>query len=138
MLTPRIPTDLEILNTIYKLYHKDFVLYDDDENIRNNKVYVPINCQKVADILGVNGDILFGRLYYHLDKKYRYTQEDDSKVYFFAFNEIPDNPQSINFPLMTSVLADFREREEKFWTTAIIAILAVIISCISLFYSTTS
>lgn len=132
MLTPRIPTDLDILNTIYKLYHADFVLYDDDKNIRNNKIYVPIDCHKIANILGVNGDIVFGRLYYHLEKKYHYKQRDGSEVFFFAYNEISGNPKSINFPLMTSVLASLREKEEKFWISIAIAVLALIGSSASL------
>ena len=132
---PKVPTDLKILETIYNLYHEEFVLYDEDEKIRETKIYVPIDCHKVADKLKVNGDIVFGRLYYHLDKKYRYRQEDDSKVLFFAFNEIPDSPKSINFPLLTSVLAGLREEKDKFRTTTIIAVVALVLSSISLVLS---
>ena len=133
--TPKVPTDLEILETIYNLYHEDFVLYDQDEKIRETKIYVPINCHKVADKLKVNGDIVFGRLYYHLNKKYRYRQEDDSKVSFFAFNEIPNSPKSINFPLLTSILAGLKEEKDKFRTTTIIAVVALVLSSISLVLS---
>ena len=64
----KVPTDLEILNTIYELHHKDFVLYDQDKEVRETKIMVPINCRDVAEILKVDGYIVFGRLYYHLEK----------------------------------------------------------------------
>ena len=59
MLTTGIPTDLEILNTIYEPQHKDFVLYDQDETVRETKTCVSMGCQKVANRLSVDGDIVF-------------------------------------------------------------------------------
>lgn len=135
MIIPRIPTDLDILNTIYKLYYEDFVSYNRNKDTRKTKIYVPIDCQKVADELKVDGDIVFFRLYSHLEKKYSYRQRDNSLILFFAYNEIPGNPKSINFPLMISVLADLKREEDKFLTTTFIGILVVIVPLISLLYS---
>ena len=136
MLTPRIPTDLEILDTIYKQYYEKYMSYNQNKNDRETKIYVPIDCQKIADYLNVDGDIVFIRLDSHLEKKHGYKRDDDSRVAFFAFRLGKDR-HCVNFPLMVSVLADLREKEGKFWTTAIIAMLAVVISCISLLYSIT-
>lgn len=132
MIPLKIPTDLEILSTIYKLYYKDFVSYNQNKDIRETKMYVPIDCQKIADELKVDGDIVFFRLYSHLEKKYSYRQKDDSLILFFAYNEIPGNPRSINFPLMTSVLADLREEKDKFETMVLATILVAIVPLISI------
>ena len=134
MLTARIPTDLEILNTIYELYHKDFVMYDQDETVRETKIYIPINCQKIADRLKVNGDIVFGRLEYHLEKKYGYKIADEpvpTRVRFFAW-KVGNDRHCVNFPLLVSILAGLRQDRKNFWTSTAIAISALIISLISL------
>ena len=136
MIPLKIPTDLDILNTVYKLYYEDFVSYNQNKDIRQTKIYVPIDCHKIADILNVDGDIIFIRLDSHLEKKYGYKRDDGSKVAFFAF-ALGKDRHCINFPLMASVLADLREKEGRFLTTAVIAMLAVAISFISLLYSIT-
>ena len=130
MLTPRIPSDLEILDAIYKEHHTDFVLYDEDKGIRASKVMVPVNCRKIASTLNVDGDVVFGRLYYHLEEKYGYKQEDGSQVAFFAL-QAGGNRHCINFPLMISVLAGLKEEEDKFWISTMLSILALIISVLS-------
>ena len=136
MLIPRIPTDLDILNAIYHRYYEKYLSYDQNKNDRETKIYVPIDCQKIADDLNVDGDIVFIRLDSHLEKKHGYKRDDGSKVGFFAL-KIGKDCHCINFPFMASVLADLREKEERFFTTAIIAGLAVAISFISLLYSIT-
>ena len=97
---------------------------------------MPIDCQKIADDLNVDGGIVFIRLDSHLEKKHGYKRDDGSKVGFFAL-KIGKDSHSINFPFMASVLADLRGKEGRFLTTAIIAGLAVAISFISLLYSIT-
>ena len=96
-----------------------------------HKVMVHVNCRKVADILGVNGDIVFGRLYYHLEEKYGYKREDDSQVAFFAL-KAGGVPRCINSPLMTSILAGLKQKEEKFWMSLVIAFFALVVSLVSL------
>lgn len=132
----RIPTDLEILNTTYRLYHSTFVAFERDDGTRDSKIYVPIDCKKIASELKVDADIVFGRLYYHLEKQYGYKQADGSNVYFFAL-KVGNDPKCINFPLMTSVLASLRQERKKFWIGTAIAVLALIISAVSLTVSIT-
>lgn len=126
----KIPTDRQILETIYNLYHESYKTFTADS--RSTKIYMPIDCQLVADKLGVDGDIVFGRLYYHLEKKYGYKQEDNSKVHLFAMY-IGGDKHCINFPLMTSVLASLQEAKKEFWTPTIIAGVALVIAIIALF-----
>ncbi|MGL4713256.1 MAG: hypothetical protein ACRCWP_12090, partial [Shewanella sp.] len=102
-LRMRSPTDLEVLERIYSKYYQDFTEYEDDENIRASKIYVPISCDEIAKKLKVDGDIVFGRLYYHMEKKYGYKQSDGSNVHFFAFR-VGKESHCVNFPLLSSVL----------------------------------
>lgn len=76
--------DRIILNEFYKQYHDEFINYDENASSRDNKIYVPVDCTLIAKKLGLDPEILFGRLYYHLDRKYGYNQDDGSKVNLFA------------------------------------------------------
>ncbi|MFG0450899.1 hypothetical protein [Shewanella sp. YQ_9] len=129
----KIPTDLEILNTIYRLYYSDFVAFDDDddERTRDSKVYVPIDCVRIANELKVDRDIVFGRLYSHLNNLYSYEQ-GNIKLFTSVHGE---NLRCIHFPLMSSVLASLRQERGKFLISTLIASLALIISLISLVFS---
>lgn len=126
------PSDLKVLRTIYKTYYKSFRKFTlGGENDRNNKVYVPIDCKLIADKLKTDGDIVFGRLYYHLEPKYGYTNSDGSKVAFFSLKVGPDD-KCVNFPLLSSVLAGLEEENNKFiWATAL-STLAIVISVAAL------
>ena len=140
MIIPsKVPTNLEILNTIYELYHEEFLSYNKDKDIkdkdiRDTKIYVPIDCQKVADILRVDGDIVFIRLYSYLERKHGYKQDDGSKVGFFAL-KIGEDRHCVNFPLMVAVLADLSEAESKFLTTVAIGILVAVVPLVSFLHS---
>ncbi|EPW4410215.1 hypothetical protein ACWLOZ_004323 [Vibrio parahaemolyticus] len=133
----KVPTDLEILQTIYDKYYEDFCKYDEEESIRNAKIYVPIDCQMIAKELGVNGDIIFGRLYYHLANKFKYTDHGKTSngkevtVRLFEF-DVDGDPKCVNFPFMASVLADLRVEDSRFRWTLYASIAALVISCVSL------
>lgn len=132
----RVPTDLEILSTVYRIYHSDFVSFERGEGARTSKIYVPIDCKKVAQELKVDSDIVFGRLYYHFEKQYGYKQDDGSNVHFFAL-KVGNDPKCVNFPLMTSVLADLHYENRKFRIGTAIAVLALVVSISSFAISVT-
>ncbi|MCS2609287.1 hypothetical protein [Halomonas dongshanensis] len=132
----KIPTDLEILNTIYRMYYSDFSAFERGDGSRASKIYVPIDCKEIAGRLKVDPDIVFGRLYYHLEKRYGYKKDDGSNVHFFAF-KVGSDSKCVNFPLMTSVLAGLRQEKRKFWIGTAIAVLALIVSTVSLTVSVT-
>jgi hypothetical protein len=127
----KLPTDLEILDFIYTHYFDDFCRYDLDENIRANKLYVPIDCHLIADAFGTNGDIIFGRLYYYLAHKYKYKSSDKTTVSIFEF-EVGDEPKCVNFPFLASVLADLKLQDKRFKYTLRASVSAVIISLVAL------
>lgn len=131
MTVPEIPTDLKILDAIYELHHEDFVSFMSDETRRDSKIYVPIDCKKIAGRLKVDGDIVFGRLYYHLEKKYGYRRDDGTVVHFFD-SRVGNDVHCINFPLMTSVLAGLRQERKNFWISTATALAALFFSLLSL------
>jgi hypothetical protein len=79
----RIPTDREILEIIYKQYYETFASFSKESPNRETKICVPVDLEKIAVGLGVDSDIVFGRLYYHLDQKHGYKREDGTSVHFF-------------------------------------------------------
>ena len=136
-ITMRIlPTDLQILNTIYNQYYDKFISFSKNDSDRSSKILIPIDITLIAKKLKVDVDIIFGRLYYHLEKKYRYSCSDDGSkvVAFFALKAGTDS-NCINFPYMASVLANLREREKKYSIATKIAILSLCIAGLSLIVS---
>jgi hypothetical protein len=126
----KTPTDLELLNVIYEKYYDQFARYSNESADRESKIYVPIDCTSIADELKVDGDIIFGRLYYDLDNRYGYTKEDGSKVHFFA-PKVGKDRHCVNLPLLASVLAGLRHENKRFKLTTWISVIAIIISAIS-------
>ncbi len=127
----RTPTDLELLNAIHERYYDDYAGLSEEERL---KIYFPIDCAAIAKRLRVDNNIVFGRLYYHLQHKYGYTQDDGSKVAFFT-RKAGEHKDCVNFPLLASVLAALRSENRKFNITTVIAVFALIISSLALVFS---
>jgi len=124
------PTDLQILEDIYSRYYTIFATYSKDIPNRTTKVYVPINIKELAEHFGIDGDIVFGRLYYHLEQKYGFTQDDNSKVHFFTLKAGGDT-HAVQFPLLAAVIADLREARKKHLMATWLSVAALIVSAIS-------
>lgn len=128
----RVPTDLEILEIIYDTYYKEFSSYNTGEkNTRQSKVYLPIDCKLIAKKLKVDNDIVFGRLYNHLNKLHGYRNDDGSSVNFFSL-KVGNDIKCIHFPLLASVLAGLQEENRKFNFTVWTSIFAFGISLCAL------
>jgi hypothetical protein len=123
------PTDRKILKKIHDRYLKEFGAFDQGalEPPRSSKVYVPIDCAAIASELKVDPDIVFGRLYYHLNKKYGYTQDDNSKVFLFSMQAGSDR-HVVNFPLLSAVLAELHESWFRFTAPLLLSSAAFVIS----------
>ena len=124
----RLPTDLKILNHIYDGYYETFVK---DKTSRSSNNYIPIDIDRLAKDLGVDADMIFGRLYYHLDKKHRYKQDDGAEVHLFAF-KVGDEKHCVHFPYLGAVLAGLRTESRKVLTATWIAIISLIVAVVSL------
>lgn len=126
----KIPTDLEILSEIYNRYHDSFRAYAKEEPDRIARIRVPIDIGKVAKACGVEEDMIFGRLYYHFNKKYSYRDENGVRITFFS--SLKFEGISVNFPLVASILADLKSEQVKFRTTITLSASALAISLIAL------
>jgi len=104
--------DRQILEDIYEHYEGAFRTFPPGS--RQSKIYVPIDIQSIADRLGADGNSIYGRLYYHLDAKYRYKQNDGTSVHLFTL-KAGDDPNCVHFPFLEAVLASLRFEERKFW-----------------------
>ncbi|HIF9057028.1 TPA: hypothetical protein ACX6MG_001027 [Photobacterium damselae] len=132
MKTRKTPTDLELLNYIYNYYYESYAKWEKEEDKeRQSKIYVPIDCQLIAKHFDIDRDVVFGRLYYHLEKKYGYKQDDGSNVHFFAF-KVGNENKCIHFPYLASVLADLRMEHKRFKWTVFLSSMAIILSAISI------
>jgi hypothetical protein len=127
----KVPTDYEILNAIYDRYYKTFAGFSADAPERAAKVYVPLDIRDIAAGLGVDADTVFGRLYYHLEQKYGYKNDDGSRVHFFALG-IGDDRHCVNFPLLGAVLAGLREERGKALWAIWLAAVSLLISIASI------
>ncbi|EIU7005240.1 hypothetical protein L5163_004633 [Vibrio parahaemolyticus] len=127
------PTDLKLLKLIFKLYYDDFA--DFEVGKRTTKNFVPIDVAMIARKLGVDEDIVFGRLYYHLNEKYGYEKADGKSVSVFCRNLGGDGKHSINFPLMSSILANLEDDALRYRNTIAIALGSLFISGVAIFVS---
>ena len=128
----KVPTDLEILSKIYDMYYEEFSNFTrGEENGRQTKIYLPINCAAIASELGVDADIVFGRLYYHLNNQYGYRKNDGSNVPFFELM-VGSDSKCVNFPLLASVLAGLQDENRKFTNNFWISVVAIVVSAVAL------
>ena len=130
----KIPTDLKVLRVIYNRYYDDFQAYPNEKKDRSSKTYVPIDIEEIAKHLDVDADIVFGRLYYHLNEKFSYKRDDGSKVEFFALRA-GDDHHCVNFPYLALILADLQDQNRRYLMTTVIAGLSLVIAVISILIS---
>lgn len=133
MSVPRPPTDREILQKIHDRYIDQFGQFEcgNPENERSSKIYVPIDCSAIARELRVDPDIVFGRLYYHLDKKYGYTQDNGAKVHLFTM-AVGEDLHAVHFPMLSAVLAEVQQSWFRFTAPLVISGVALVVSVVSL------
>ncbi|TVR84353.1 MAG: hypothetical protein EA412_00430 [Chitinophagaceae bacterium] len=126
----KIPTDLEILQAIYSRYNLSYKEHARKEPDRITRVRVPVDIGKIAQDCGVEEDMIFGRLYYHFNKKYSYFDEDGNRVTFFS--SLKFEGLSVNFPLVLSILADLDFESRKFKLAITFSTVALVISVFAL------
>lgn len=96
-----------------------------------NDPYMPIKIPEVAERLGCSAEMLFGRLYYHLDAKNRYTQDNGTQVHLFSL-KVGDQMHCVNFPYLAAVLAEQdAEHKRQLWSLGV-SITALVLSVASI------
>jgi hypothetical protein len=129
----KMPTDFEILSRIYETKYAEFCAFSRDQRNRSSKIYVPIEIDVIARELDVDSDIVFGRLYYHLQKKHAYQQSDGVWVDFFE-PRFGEDQNVINFALLSSVLAGLKEDRDRNRQSLVLSIIAITLSAITSVY----
>ena len=125
----RLPTDREILKCIFDLYESDYPGPKGEDGRGANDPLIPIDLTKVAARLGCGTELIFGRLYYHLDAKYRYKQDNGARVDLFLLRE---QGHAVHFPFLASLLAGFQEEHRKLFWSMVFSVIALILSATSL------
>lgn len=123
-------TDRLLLKEIHDTYYSEFCKYDKTPNSRSSKIYVPIDCEKIAKKFNLEPDIIYGRLYYHLDKKYGYKKDDGSMVHLFA-KKSGEDWHTVHFPMLSAVLAELEQSYFRFTIPLFLSTIAMIISIVS-------
>ena len=125
-------TDRNLLVEIYHRYYQDFTSFEEKEGSkRSSKNYVPIDCEEIGNKFSIDPNIVFGRLYYHLDKKHGYTQDDGSKVHLFAMKVGADS-HAVHFPLLSAVVAELEEAHVRFTLPLAISCIALALSIVTI------
>ncbi len=120
-------TDLKLLKTIQREY-KDAYL---NRGEQKERFYIPIDCKHIAEKMNVDSELVFQRLYTHLEKRYGYKNEDDSRVLFFGLN-VGDKKHCINYPYLCAVLANMKDEKRELRITQALAIISIVISIFAL------
>jgi hypothetical protein len=98
---------------------------------RNDDQGLPVDLRGVAEKLDTKPELLFGRLYYHLDAKHRYQQDGGVWVNLFHLN-VGNKGHSVHFPYLAAILAGHdQEYRKQFWSMAF-STLALVLSVVSL------
>jgi hypothetical protein len=74
-------TDRLLLKKIYDLYFNKFCELQNFEGDVESQIHVEIECEQIAKELGLPTQLVFGRLYYHLEKRHRYQQDNGAWVH---------------------------------------------------------
>lgn len=126
-----IPTDEDLLANIYKTYLKVFSDWSDENKTRVAKIWVPIDIDAMSKKYRCDPDLIFGRLYYHMNEKYGSSTGDGQEVNFFNMR-LANDRHVVNFPLLTSVLANLQDERKRFVISTRLAALSLVVSAISI------
>ena len=75
--------------------------------------------------------MLFGRLYFHLDAKYRYKQDSGAQVHLFSL-QVGSEQNCVNFPYLAALLAEKDEEHRRQLWALWMSIAALILSIASI------
>lgn len=126
-----IPSDFELLKEIYLRYYEQFTSFNRKDRDRQTKTFVPIDIEAIAKHFKTDEEIIFGRLYLHLDRKYGYKNENDTTTPFFSKIGPNQEKNVINFPHLASVIAGLREERNRHNIAIYLSIAAFTVSLLT-------
>jgi hypothetical protein len=117
----RPPTDFDVLRRIYETHLDDFKAR---KGPGTGRAFIQVDIPAIAAHFNVDENLIFGRLYYHLEPKYGEPERDDGKARkaFFSMTPLDGQANVVNFPMLESVLAglwaDRRRDLGALWASA--------------------
>lgn len=133
----KLPSDRKLLQEIYARYPGRFSDYSETNPTRASKVFVPIDIPAIAAHFKTDVDLIFGRLYYHLQEKYGHKRPDGVAVAFFTPVAGQDR-NCVNMPLLAAILAGMQEEHSRHLWALGISIASLIVSVVALTLSLSS
>lgn len=88
---------------------------------------IEIDVKAIAKKLKCDKDILFGYLYYHLDRKHRYSVGVNSFVHLFT-PTVGQLNNAINLPYLAAILASQDQEHSKFIWSLGVSLVALALS----------
>ena len=123
----KLPTDRQVLRCIFEMYESSYPGKASDQGAGENDPYLAIEIAEVAKRLDCKQELLFGRLYYYLDAKHRYKQENGAIVSLFHLN-LQGKRHCVHFPFLASILAGHEEEHKRHSWSLAISIVALVLS----------
>lgn len=126
----KIPSDFNLLAEIYQRYYEQFKSFNRKSPNRESKTFVPIDIEAIAKHFNIDEEIIFGRLYLHLEKRYGYKNDDGSLSPFFT-RVVGKDRNAINFPLLASIIAGMREERNRQNMAMYLSVAAITVSLLT-------
>ncbi|MBU1690731.1 MAG: hypothetical protein KKD65_08330 [Gammaproteobacteria bacterium] len=123
----KLPTDRQVLRCIFEMYESSYPGRTSAESKGENDPYLPIDITEVAKRLDCKPELLFGRLYYYLDARHRYKQDNDAIVSLFQLN-LQGKRHCVHFPFLASILAGHEEEHKRNSWSLAVSIVALVLS----------
>ena len=130
----RLPTDRYLLQCIFDVYAADFPGPKDAGGTGLNDPFVPIDIHAIAKRVDMSPELVFGRLYFHLDHKYRYKHESGAITSLFQL-QVGDKRHAVQFPYLASILAEKNQEFRRFAFSLGLSAVALGVSISSLIVS---
>lgn len=135
MAMTKLRTDRYLLECIYEMYKISYSGPTGEDGRPINDPYVAIDIRALALRMECTPELLFGRLYYHLDQKYRYKQDNGNLVPLF-YLKVGEKRHAVNFPYLASILAEKNQEFRRYILALGVSFLALGVSIASLLVNT--
>lgn len=135
----RPPTDFELLRAIYERHKDDYEARVAAGGL--GRIFVPLDIPAIAKDLGSEENMVFGRLYHHLEAIHGQKRDPTNphpRKTFFTPRIGPDDAlliNAVNFPLMEAVLASLWQERDRDRRTFWISVISIGIAVVSLLLS---
>lgn len=127
----KLPTDRYLLQCIFDMYVADYPGPKNARGVGLNDPYVPIDIPAVAMRVGMSQELVFGRLYFHLDQKHRFKHEGGATTSLFHL-KVGEKRHAVQFPYLAAVLAEKNQEFRRYTLTLVLSAVALGVSIASL------